>query len=74
MGALSVQYFVKLMFSLTWRFAAFAELLFSEGNLCLEDLQDINSALTAPLWFETAENICLFFFLKVSQPATPHYD
>lgn len=29
MGALSVQYFVKLMFSLTWRFAAFAELLFS---------------------------------------------
>lgn len=79
MGALSVRYFVKPMFSLTWHFAAVAELLFSEGNLCLEDLQDINSALTAPVWFEMAENIHLFsffffFFLKSNQPATSHYD
>lgn len=62
LGALSVRCFVKLMFSLTRRFAAAAELLFSEGNLCLEELQDINSALTAPVCFDMAENIHLFLF------------
>lgn len=57
------------MFSLTWRFAAAAELLFSEGNLCLEELQDINSALTAPVCFDMAENIRLFLFFFKGQPA-----
>lgn len=70
-GALSLRYFVNLMFSLRPHFAAVAELLSSEGNLCLEDLQDINCALTDPVCCETAENIrlfCFFFFFK-GQPA-----
>lgn len=63
LGALSVQCFVKLMFSLTWRFAAAAKLLFCDGNLCLEELRDITSALTAPVCSEMAENIHLSLFL-----------
>lgn len=50
------------MFSLTCRFAAVAELLFSEGNLRLEDLQDINSVLTAEFCVRRLRTFIFLFF------------